>query len=133
MSTSRNLIKQKLEDILQEKEGEKILKRTIVVFELPFVAEEKQIREFFEKVSGGIASIDVIKANALVFSSAVIQFNKEKGAEKALELARHGVAVGQFDGIVASAQDVLEGKKLSRTKEDVKPSSGTPGNGCKNQ
>ncbi|EFC39809.1 predicted protein [Naegleria gruberi] len=117
--------------MLNDKEGEKLLKRTIVVFELPFVAEEKQIREFFEKVSGGISSIDVIKANALVFSSAVIQFNKEKGAEKAIELARHGVAVGQFDGIVCTAQDVIEGKKLSRTapKEEGKANAG----GCKNQ
>ncbi|KAL9645426.1 hypothetical protein ABK040_002624 [Willaertia magna] len=126
MSTSRALIKSKLEEIQNSKDGEKLLKKTIVVFELPFVIEEQQIKDYFEKATGGISSVELFKASALVFTAAIIQFNKEKGAEKALEIAKHGASIGEFDGVAQTAQDVLQGKKITKSKDD-------PEGGCKQQ
>ncbi len=52
LSTSHQLVRNKLDQLTTG--DEKAAKRTIVVFELPFMIEEDDISEFFEKAVGNV-------------------------------------------------------------------------------
>lgn len=49
------MIRSKLSEITDPKR----LKRTIVVMELPFVADDTDMKRYFSKCKGGIKSIDM--------------------------------------------------------------------------
>ncbi len=105
---------------------EKRLSRIVIVFELPFVVDENDIRKWFSKV-GGIKNMEIFRSGALVFSTAIIELQKKSGVKKACELAlaeygnsnnnsnsSGGGGNSDFDIIIMSAVDFLAGKKLPK-------------------
>lgn len=90
----------------------------MILFELPFVIDENDIRKFFSKVAGGVKSLEVYRSGALVFSTAIIELNQKKGVKKALELAESGSISGEFDVILMPATDFMAGKKIPRKNKN---------------
>jgi hypothetical protein len=90
----------------------------VIVFELPFVIDETDIKKFFAKVAGGVKSLEVYRSGALVFSTAIIELNQKKGVKKAIELAESGSISGEFDVILMSASEFLAGKKIPRKNKN---------------
>lgn len=89
----------------------------VVLFELPFVVDESDVRKWFSKCGGGVKSMEVYRSGALVFSTALIELQQKKGVKKAIELANNTNSSninGEFDIIIMSATDFLEGKKIPR-------------------
>ena len=93
------LLKEKLNAIHEENKG--ALQKVIVCLELPFVVEEKEIKKFFAKCGGGVKSIELyififfffliltkfsFRSGALVFSSAIVEFNKKGGVKEAVNI-----------------------------------------------
>jgi len=74
--------------------------------------------------------LEIIRSGALVFSAAFVEFNKQKGKKKAIELSEK---VGQeYDVIILSAEDFLEDK--IPTRKTVSTGGAKAVNGpCKNQ
>lgn len=82
----------------------------IVVFELPFVVDEEDITRFFAKTIGQVRRVHIIRTGALIFSSALIEFQKKSHVQKAIALAMQGLSFsGEFEVILQSAEDFLEG------------------------
>jgi RNA recognition motif-containing protein len=54
MSTSKTILREKLEVVKNDKEGLKSLQKSIVVLELPFVVDEKEIKKYFSRCGGGV-------------------------------------------------------------------------------
>jgi len=58
ITTSFSLMKDKLNEV-NEKDGSKSIQRMLVVFELPFVVDEDDIKRFFTKKVGVVKKIDM--------------------------------------------------------------------------
>ncbi|EFC39049.1 hypothetical protein NAEGRDRAFT_81388 [Naegleria gruberi] len=130
MQNNTSMMKQRLNE--EKDKDPEFLKRTICVLELPFVVDEQQVGNFFKKCDGGVKRLEIIRSGALVFSAAFVEFNKQKGKKKAIELSEK---VGQeYDVIILSSEDFLEDKIPTR-KEASKSagSKNTTGGPCKNQ
>ncbi|KAL9645250.1 hypothetical protein ABK040_002450 [Willaertia magna] len=126
MENNTSLLKRKLNE--EKDKDPEFLKRAIVVLELPFVVDENQVQNFFKKCDGGLKRLEIIRSGALVFSAAFIEFNKQKGKKKAMELSDK---VGQeYDVIIVPAEDFLEDK--IPTRKDYKDQAQKSGP-CKNQ
>lgn len=96
----------------------------VVVSELPFVVDEEDIRSFFAGPVGTVKRVFVLRTGALIFNSALIEFHKKSHVQKAISLAMQGMAFGgEFDIIIQSAEDFLQGKK------PLKPGSKAHGGG----
>ncbi|KAL0483211.1 U4/U6 snRNA-associated-splicing factor PRP24 [Acrasis kona] len=114
VTTSKALLLEKLNEIGADA---KRLKKTIVVMELPFVADESDMKKYFSKCKGSVRSIDIYRSGALIFSSAIIEFSSSKGAQQAQELAMNdNKLTGEFDIVVMNATDFLSNKKPQRKK-----------------
>lgn len=59
MSTSKQILKERLESIKNEKDGQKALQKSIVVLELPFVVEEREIKKYFSRCGGGVERLEL--------------------------------------------------------------------------
>lgn len=59
MSTSKQILKERLESIKNEKDGVKSLQKSIVVLELPFVVEEREIKKYFVRCGGGVERLEL--------------------------------------------------------------------------
>eukprot|EP01080_Neovahlkampfia_damariscottae_P002645 gene2645-3842_t len=116
-TTTKALLKEKLQALQDESKG--ALQKVIVCLELPFVVEEKEIKKFFAKCGGGVKSIELFRSGALVFSSAIVEFNKKGGVKEALTLAHSVQFGGEFEVLVFGAEDFLEnsGKLTKQNKE----------------
>lgn len=124
--TSKTLIKEKLESIANT--DKKKIERMVILFELPFVVDESDIRKWFSKC-GGVKSMEVYRSGALVFSTALIELQQKKGVKKAIELASNANSSninGEFDIIIMSAIDFLEGKKIPRKNRNNTNGNSSP-------
>ncbi|KAF0982852.1 hypothetical protein FDP41_010831 [Naegleria fowleri] len=130
MQNNTSIMKARLNE--EKEKDPEFLKRAICVLELPFVVDEQQVGNFFKKCDGGVKRLEIIRSGALVFSAAFVEFNKQKGKKKAIELSEK---VGQeYDVIILSAEDFLEDKIPTRREVSKTPQNKTQNGGpCKNQ